>query len=454
MSVAKDIAEAAYNQLQTFDRNVWETDDVAPFDEIYVRRPQTTAGASPSDEIKVALLHARDPIKVFLTGQRGSGKSMELRRVHEDPEVAKAFEHVKFVAIEWLNLYQSTMADLLVALAATLAMHIVDKKYDKAKDWKEKAGAVTKWIAILPEIVRPGAPGAADLSLTDFSVAFKIPFVELSSRLREDVDLRERVLKQESYSVSTLARLVADLLGIVRHYAKKDVLVTLDDGDKLTLPEIARDIFLRHVEALVRLPCRAVVTFPYWLHFEKEWNPVALQNQVVVLQNVKVIERGKPGEVLPAAFGFFRLMYAKLVDLDAGFVSDDVLREAVRLSAGIPREFLRVLQKGFAFAALRNLPKVTRDLLNLAVIELRRQMIYATQTEDTRKRLMGVQRTERLVDGEDWSLLSSLLVVELTNEKPWYAVHPLLDGEVAEWIREEDRRQAAAEAKAKAQPGG
>jgi len=446
MTVAKDLAEAAYNQLETFDRNVWETDDIAPFEEVYVDRPPTTAGATPSREIKVALLHARGPIKVFLTGQRGSGKSMELRCVHEDPEIAARFEHVAFVAIEWLNL-RSTMPELLVALAAALAKHITAQKYDQDKTWKKTADAtVRKWIDILPDIVKPGAP-----ELAEFALAFKVPIVELSTRLREDTDLRERVLKQEHYSVTSLSRLVADLLGIVRHYAGKEVLVTLDDGDKLVLPDIARDIFLRHVDVLVRLPCRAVITFPYWLHFEKEWNPVASQNEVMVLQNVKVVDRAARKDVLPAAYGFFRLMYAKLVDLDAGLADDEVLREAMRLSAGIPREFLRVLQKGFAFAVLRKLPRVTPDLLRLAAIELRRQMIYATQTADVRRRLMEVRRTERLVDGEDWNLLSSLLVVELTNEKPWYAVHPLLEGEVDEWIREEERRlKAEAEAKAKA----
>lgn len=101
MSIAKEIAEAAYNQLETFDRNVWETDDVAPFGEVYVDRPTTTAGAAPSAEIKNSLLYGRGASKIFLTGQRGSGKSMELRRLHEDPAIAAKYEHITFVAVKW-----------------------------------------------------------------------------------------------------------------------------------------------------------------------------------------------------------------------------------------------------------------------------------------------------------------------------------------------------------------
>jgi hypothetical protein len=79
MSGAKDVTEAAYTQFATFDRNIWEGDGVAPFAQVYVNRTPQPSGVPLSAELKGALLHASVPVKIFVTGQKGSGKSMELR---------------------------------------------------------------------------------------------------------------------------------------------------------------------------------------------------------------------------------------------------------------------------------------------------------------------------------------------------------------------------------------
>ena len=279
--------------------------------------------------------------------------------------------------------------------------------------------------------MKPGAP-----ELADFALAFKVPLVQISAKLREDVDLRARVLQQEFYSIPTLVRLVGDLLGIVQHYASKNVLLIVDDGDKLQLPKVARNVFITHIDALLSLPCWALITFPYWLHFENDFNPVAAENRVVVLENVKVVKRAEPTKLLPAAYGFFRLMYTKLVATNADFVDDEVLREAMLLSAGIPREFIRILQKTFEIASLGGQSRATRPFLDRAVIQLRKPLITGTQSDALRERLMAIHRTQQLADGVDWNLVSNLFAVELTNDKPWYAVHPILAPEVEEWVAE------------------
>lgn len=68
MAGAKDVTEAAYNQFATFDRNIWEADGVAPFAQVYVNRTPQPSGVPLSTELKEALLHAKAPVKIFVTG--------------------------------------------------------------------------------------------------------------------------------------------------------------------------------------------------------------------------------------------------------------------------------------------------------------------------------------------------------------------------------------------------
>jgi hypothetical protein len=441
MAGARDVTEAAYNQFATFDRNIWEADGVAPFAQVYVNRTPQPSGVPLSIELKEALLNARSPVKIFVTGQKGSGKSMELRHLHDDAEIAERFERIAFVAAERVP-SDAKMQELLLGLAAQLAEHAADREYDRQGDWAETVGrSVATWASVLPKVLKAPAPNARD-----FKVAVKAWIVEVSGSIRDDAELRDRVLKEDPFSVKSLARLVEDLLGPIQHYAGRPVLLTVDDTDKLATPTSAQDIFLRHIELLARLPCPMIVTFPYWLHFEDEWNKVIEQHDSHVLHNVKVVERSKPDTVLPAAFGFFRTMYSKLVDPGATLVDKGALTEAVRLSGGIPREFIRVLRAGLRLASLRKQPALTEALLEHAVVELQRGLIPFTQDRRVRERLMAVRRNKQLDDEEDWKLLDSLLVVELTNHRPWYDVHPLLQSYVDWLIDEEQRRQATAEA--------
>jgi hypothetical protein len=55
---------------------------------------------------------------------------------------------------------------------------------------------------------------------------------------------------------------------------------------------------------------------------------------------------------------------------------------------------------------------------------------------------MRVRVKKKLDDGEDRQLLDSLLVVELSNNRPWYDVHPILQSYVDGLLKETRDRLA------------
>jgi hypothetical protein len=162
---------------------------------------------------------------------------------------------------------------------------------------------------------------------------------------------------------------------------------------------------------------------------------------VVRLENVKVVTRVDAETVTEASTSFFRGLYRRLVIEEGNaWLPDDALNEAVRLSAGVPREFLRVLERAFRVADDEGATALTRRLIDQSAKELRREMFPATETEATRRRLERVRLTRRLETVEDRLLLDALLVVELTNDEPWYDVHPLLAPAIDRLLEERARR--------------
>src|SRR5262249_5782514 len=155
-----------------------------------------------------------------------------------------------------------------------------------------------------------------------------------------------------------------------------------------------------------------------------------LSGSTSTLPNVTVIPPPSPNEAAgapptldPRAQVFFGKVYDALAD---PLVGEAALEQAALHSAGILREFVRILQRGFRFAYEYGEEPLPGAALAEPLLERERERVRATQLEVTRRRLMKVRLQKRLDDKEDWKLLDSLLLVELSNHRPWYDVHPIL----------------------------
>lgn len=433
MDRAKTVLEAGYGGMLRLDESIWS--DAVTEDDVrrrYVDR-RTGAHEDPKaatvpvfDRLRKRLLHRN--ARIFLTGQKGSGKSTELRRLLVDPDIQKRFECVTMIASRWIDQGQSVdMRFVLLSLAAALAEHIDERKYQEIDGWSREAGAFVKgWVDLLRGLREfPSEPQSVA-----FTSGFKVPLLEASVELRSDEKRRSKALDDGTLTVPKLERLVSELIALIERGSEREMLLVVDDGDKLAQDAIAKSVFVEHGVVWLRLSCRAVVTFPYWLHFAPEFNPIAAQEAPLLLENVKVVRRGAPDVVLPGAFTFFQRLLDAMIEGRANLVDDDALEEAARLGAGIPREFLRVLERGFMRAADYDEPKLTRDTLRYTAQDLRAELMRMTQNETVRRSLVRVRLSKELRTQDDWRLLDQLMVIEHRNDQPWYDVHPIIAREV------------------------
>ncbi|MCK6502518.1 hypothetical protein L6R53_03835 [Myxococcota bacterium] len=442
MTRARTVGEAAFGPFLTFDRNIWERDDRFPFDQVYVDRGELGApggaGARPYRSLLRRLTRVQGYSRALLTGQIGSGKSMELRKLTEEPDIARGFEVVAFSVTDRLNVgARVDIRYLMLAIASVLAEHMVRNQVGpKARRWgfaSSEEGVLAEWLGVLPvPPVQAPVREVSDASSWKLSAGL----FEKNLQLRTDEEVRAAVLRDDAFSVSKLRRLVEFLLHHTEKAAERPVLLIVDDGDKLTSPESAIPIFVEQLGSLLELPASLVLTCPYWLHFDPRFAPMTRRIEPVLTQNVKVVTREQPDVVLQGAHAFFRQVYDRLVAPDADLVTPDALTLAIRTCAGVPREFLRILQKGFDLADELGQARLDAVTLKLALAELARGLSGFTQRLDTRRALIRIRLTKKLDLDPDWSLLNGLLVVELSNDRPWYDVNPLLQGDVDRWIED------------------
>ncbi|MFO0629969.1 MAG: AAA family ATPase [Polyangiales bacterium] len=441
---AATIREAGYGRALRVERNVWaetgrgeETDQ--EFLVRYVERRGLGAEEARARGVPVHVRIARSVVenvraKVLLTGQKGSGKSTELRHLTLDPDVRAHFTLLNLVVTERVDLNQQLDARFLFLLIAAELATTIAARPDA--EWAIDDATITgRWIEVLRGLF-PTEPPAA---ITSFKASAKY-FAELVAELRSDEERRAELVRNSRYDLPQMERVVAELVGALTYLSKCPLLLVIDDGDKLAQETTARGIFITHAGSLLRLPCALVMTFPYWLHFEGDFNPVTSECTCVLLENVKVVTRDKPQEVIPGASQFFRSMLERLFVPGYFPLHDEALEEAVRFSAGIPREFLRIVERGFVLAEDFGEDALSLETLRDAIEEMSRHMNPFMQRQEVRDQLERISLTQVLKTAADWKLLDAMLVVELRNKRPWYNVHPLLAADVAEFVKRRARR--------------
>lgn len=430
MKLAQTIAEAAGSKLLSPALNLWAED--VELDGLYVPRPgERNLGDGRrslplSRRLRDKLLLNDGPIKLLLTGQVGSGKSSELRRVHLDEQIQTRFEQIIIRLVERVDERHVDIRQVLVAIASCIAEHIKSHELQARATWRVTDSVdadLRKWIEHLAKVFDIPAPDPGEEPVIQFGAAL----AKFSAKLRSEESYRRMIREDRRFGVIDLVALCNQLILLVERVVERPVLLMVDDGDKIDQLDVARELFFDQFPQLARLHARMILTYPYALNFVAGVHQIGGAENFV-LENVKVISRGHEAEPRAEAVAFFRELLGRRVALS--LIDDAALVDAVRYCAGIPREFLRVIRGAFEYAYNYEYERVGSDAVSFVVAELRAHMVRQTQGNSIRAALRTVHDSKRLPDNFDRSLLQSLLVVEYSNDLPWYDVHPILAREL------------------------
>lgn len=375
--------------------------------EYYVRRE------SPIDRHANALRSSRRPLKYLFVGSRGNGKSTELNRL--SGLLKDDLLIVPFSIRDKLNLYDIEYSDILLIIAA----EIYENVSENVKLSSELSGYLDSWSEKILENEK--CLGFSGEVKTGFS-AFVL---NLTGKMKTEATTRQVTRKVIQPQLSDLVYAVNKIITEAEEKLDKNILVIIDDLDKVNL-EKGEELFYKHGAELTSPICRIIYTIPQPLLFSNKIRQIVLQYFDGRIDLGNIIIYNRHGEL--DLEGCDLMKRVALKRMDESLISNDALDLAIKYSAGVMTEFIRIIRSAGNIADTDGRRSIDVSDVEQSIADTKNDYIRILNPEDI-EILKGVTKTKGKVDGDKFQdLLFSLAILEYSNGEAWYDIHPAIKG--------------------------
>jgi len=406
-------AQTLNDVIRVFDPR--KTLDKEDLDEYYVYRIRNKKEDPAITKLKIRIFGA-DAQKILFSGHRGCGKSTELNKLALDlEENHQSLLIVKYNVTDVLNVFDLDYSDILFSLAYEL-YHKADSagvKIDKAilNEIEEFVGDVTKDVEEIKEKRR------------GLGVMFQKLFV---AKYQQESLTRESVRKQLKPRISRLIELINSMVTQVK-LAGYDALIIIDGIDGSPL-DIGKKLYYGYGQVLSKPDCAIIYTIPISAVYSSEFTVIQQSfDDTIILPNIAVTNRdGTPCEDGEDVFSNLSRLR-----MHPDLIEEDALRYAIKMSAGITREFVRIIKDSCVEAIVRGGDGIICDDVKRAVTDRRNDFKRILSKKAQYTALKEVRDTKSIyIDDEDIraeipGLLHNLSIVEY-NGDIWWDVHPVV----------------------------
>jgi energy-coupling factor transporter ATP-binding protein EcfA2 len=367
--------------------------------------------------------------KIIFSGHTGCGKSTLLAALGQ-----KLHDRFFVVRFSIANTIENADVNHVTILFA-IALKIMDESEIQGVKISPKIKeSILNWFAKKTKTEEVKLAGQANVA-TDF-----LKLVGL--KLQVDAVIRQEIKQEFERKVSELVAKLNEIAAIANGASGKNILVIIDDIDKLEIPVI-RDVFINNIKALFLPNLQIIYTLPISALHDKDIVPVLeteTSDRIVPMRVLKLYKRGEsrhpdPTPVAEVVATLEKLL-AKRIDLE--LFEPDALQKVIAYSGGVLREVIRIVQQSCRIC-LRQLRSLSEDAdvsnlkISLTVVEeaannLRLQMSRPLGKVDYEilKTVYQNYAPDDPRDSEFLGLLKGLPVLEYRNAREWHDVHPLL----------------------------
>jgi hypothetical protein len=406
--VAQDLDSAWSNFEPDVPLQVGHSGENHPF---YVERPDTVMS-----RLKRRLLRqSQNPPKYFLSGHRGCGKSTEMHRLAADSDIVGKYWPVHFSIRDHADLNDIDFKDVLLALGGQLYTQYraqgkrLDPQLQKELDtWH---GELEEEIATQLSGRMAGELGAEVSTL----------FAKISSKIRLEPKTRHIIRQILDRDVTGLIALINKVTTEILSQEKKLPLVLIDDLDKITDLDRARQIFIHQQDVLRQPNCAIVYTVSSSLFYDPIFPTARIEP--IFLPNISLYERGHRQRPSGEAYILNQFVLRRMV---SELITEEALGMVVNMSGGVFRELSRLMRASIDFATDANRDQIVPDDIAQAAIEIR----------NTYRRVLSQEQMnvlQAIYDGNDRQdpgimapLLQMLAILEYNGDGTWFDIHPVL----------------------------
>jgi AAA ATPase domain len=365
--------------------------------------------------------------KIIFAGHRGCGKSTLLAEFGR--QRAKDYFVVFFSIAETIEMSDVNYINILFAIAVNMMQEAEEAQVDIPKPIRD---SVYKWFSKRTAI-ESETPIGAEVSVGSDLLGIASRKLETEASIQDELEIEfERNISDLVFQLNTIA-------SIIQTAVKKEILVIIDDLDKLNL-SVARGIYQDHIKEIFQPKISIIFTIPV-----SSLRDVSLVTTLRTAANDKIVEmpvsklfikgerrkvdaRPQKNEVRTLCEILYKRVSSDLIDsLTAEklvLYSGGVLRELVRIANRCCRICLRLIRRDPKQTNIvisdEVLEEALKDLRLDFEIELGKADYQILQT--TYKQFMPDDpKEQKFLD-----LLHGLHILEYRNDEVWYDAHPIV----------------------------
>ena len=383
--------------------------------------------ASLEELVQLVEDNASRDAKIIFSGHRGCGKSTLLAEFGRN--LSDRYFVTFFSISETIEMSDVNHINILFAIAVNLMLRAEQEKITISNAVKK---AFYKWFAKRTQI-EVEIPESATLS-----VGFDL-FNIITGKLKTEASIRNELKREFERNISELVAKLNEIAAIIQGASKKEVLVIIDDLDKLDLA-VVRSIFQEHIKALFLPGFSIIYTIPI-----SSLRDISLSatlrtesdDQIVVMPVSKLLAKGERRKNDPTYQDdtIEVLCEALHKRIPKEILQTDMAKQIVLYSGGVLRELMRISNRCCRIC-LREIRRATEQtdlqissiVLDEAIKDLRLDFETSLGKKDytilreTYERFLPEDPKEKAF----LDLLHGLDVLEYRNDEVWYDVHPIV----------------------------
>jgi ABC-type lipoprotein export system ATPase subunit len=340
--------------------------------------------------------------KMLVIGHRGCGKSTILNKVAED--LRDKYHVVAFSAADVINMMDVEVVDILLGTYLQVLESVDLKKDSKFSE----------------RLLKP-----FQNLMKFFSNIEKMNILEfISVKFKVETESRDAIRQALRHQMDTLQKNLSNACDEIHKATKKNVLVIIDDLDKLDT-QFAERIFYANSDLLTLPKAKIVYTFPLDTYYCSDFIRIRDQyaDQFISLVNVRNFE----GDSLETSqHALIKLILRRI---DEGLITEEAMRYLIDMSGGLLRDLVKFMQDACKLAIVEKSAKIEQNTvesaINAHINDYRRVFDFPNYAE----KVQHIAKTKKMIDNKTLVyLLRYLFVLEYRQgDKLWYDVHPCLN---------------------------
>jgi len=364
--------------------------------------------------------------KIIFCGHRGCGKSTLLAKFgrHLSDRYFVAF----FSIADTIEMSDVNHINILFATGLNLMLQAEKEQIDIPKTVKD---SLYRWFATRTR-TEVETPVSAEVS-----VGFDL-WQFLVGKLKTEAFIRNELKQEFERKVSELVGKLNEIAAIIQGASQKEVLVIIDDLDKLELA-VVRDIF-QEVKALFLPGFSIVYTIPIASlrdiflssNLRTEANNRIFVMPVLKLMTKEECRREEPSYLSSSVETLCEILYKRI---PKEVLPPDVGKQMVLHSGGVLRELMRIanLCCQICLTQIRNHPEERDIQINSVVLEeVIKELRFDFEMPLGKTAYAILQEVYQNFEPDDpqqkefLDLLHGLHVLEYRNDEMWYDIHPIV----------------------------